>query len=495
MAAGAYPFSRPVPAAAGERARHAGRPLPVRRLRRAAAADRVGPGGGSAAGPAGRPDAVGGERGDDPRPGPVRRLHPRGVDGWASSTRSSSTRAGRARRWCWARPPGASRTSPATGWWSRRRRASRGRCRSGTATTWAGRWSWAGPSGPSCGRSTTGPTRAWPRTARWTPLAVKNLRAYLDEERSVTGGVLPTDRQIVVERFRDELGDWRVCLLSPFGGRVHAPWALAIEARVRDRLGLEVQTMWSDDGIVVRLPEADEAPPARHGGRRPRRGRGAGGGRAGQLGPVRVPVPGERGPGPAAAPAPAGPAHAAVADAAAVGRPAGGGVEARRVPHPAGDVPGVPARRVRPARADRDPGRDPVADGAAGVGGDGLPVALRLVAGLRLRGQLPLRRRRPPGRAPGPGADPRPGDAGRPAGGGGAAGAGRPGGAGRAGGPAPVLSTSGTGPGRPTRRPTCCGGWATSPGRSCGPGRRPTSPTRCCATGGRWSCGSAASPG
>jgi len=92
-------------------------------------------------------------------------------------------------------------------------------------------------------------------------LAVKNLRAYLEEERSVTGGVLPTDRQIVVERFRDELGDWRVCLLSPFGGRVHAPWALAIEARVRDRLGLEVQTMWSDDGIVVRLPEADEAPP------------------------------------------------------------------------------------------------------------------------------------------------------------------------------------------------------------------------------------------
>jgi ATP-dependent Lhr-like helicase len=92
-------------------------------------------------------------------------------------------------------------------------------------------------------------------------LAVKNLRAYLTEERSVTGRVLPTDRQIVVERFRDELGDWRVCLLSPFGGRVHAPWALAIEARVRDRLGLEVQTMWSDDGIVVRLPEADDAPP------------------------------------------------------------------------------------------------------------------------------------------------------------------------------------------------------------------------------------------
>jgi ATP-dependent Lhr-like helicase len=91
--------------------------------------------------------------------------------------------------------------------------------------------------------------------------AVSNLRAYLDDEAAATGGVLPTDRQIVVERFRDELGDWRVCVLSPFGARVHAPWALGIEARIRDRLGFEVQCIWSDDGIVVRLPEADEAPP------------------------------------------------------------------------------------------------------------------------------------------------------------------------------------------------------------------------------------------
>src|SRR5438270_2225944 len=90
--------------------------------------------------------------------------------------------------------------------------------------------------------------------------AVRNLRAYLAEEREVTGG-LPTDRQIVVERFRDELGDWRVCVLTPFGGRVHAPWAIAIEAKIQSRLGLEVQTMWSDEGIVVRLPEADESPP------------------------------------------------------------------------------------------------------------------------------------------------------------------------------------------------------------------------------------------
>ncbi|HVL05137.1 MAG TPA: DEAD/DEAH box helicase [Acidimicrobiales bacterium] len=93
------------------------------------------------------------------------------------------------------------------------------------------------------------------------PLALSNLRSYLAEERQATGGVLPTDRQIVVERFRDDLGDWRICALSPLGGRVHAPWALAIEARARDRLDIEVQTMWSDEGIVVRLPEADESPP------------------------------------------------------------------------------------------------------------------------------------------------------------------------------------------------------------------------------------------
>ncbi|MDQ2941933.1 MAG: DEAD/DEAH box helicase, partial [Chloroflexota bacterium] len=88
--------------------------------------------------------------------------------------------------------------------------------------------------------------------------AAANLVAYLGEQREATGS-LPTDRTIVIERFRDELGDWRVCLLSPFGGRVHAPWSMAIEARLRQR-GLEVQTIWSDDGIAVRLPEADQAP-------------------------------------------------------------------------------------------------------------------------------------------------------------------------------------------------------------------------------------------
>ncbi|MEX2552070.1 MAG: crosslink repair DNA glycosylase YcaQ family protein, partial [Actinomycetota bacterium] len=90
--------------------------------------------------------------------------------------------------------------------------------------------------------------------------AAGNLTKYLAEQIEATGH-LPTDRTIVLERFRDELGDWRLVVHSPFGARVHAPWALAIEGQVRSRLGLEVQTMHTDDGIVVRLPEADEAPP------------------------------------------------------------------------------------------------------------------------------------------------------------------------------------------------------------------------------------------
>src|SRR5829696_5888576 len=87
-------------------------------------------------------------------------------------------------------------------------------------------------------------------------LAATNLVAYLDEEREAAGA-LPTDRRLVVERFRDELGDWRLVILSPYGGRVHAPLTLAIESRLRERLGIEAQTIWSDDGIAVRLPEGE----------------------------------------------------------------------------------------------------------------------------------------------------------------------------------------------------------------------------------------------
>jgi ATP-dependent Lhr-like helicase len=93
--------------------------------------------------------------------------------------------------------------------------------------------------------------------------AAENLLAFLREQEQATGAV-PSDRTVVVERFRDEIGDWRVCVLTPFGARVHAPWAMAIQARLRDSLGLHAQALWSDDGIAVHLPDADAPPPTEH---------------------------------------------------------------------------------------------------------------------------------------------------------------------------------------------------------------------------------------
>jgi ATP-dependent helicase Lhr and Lhr-like helicase len=83
-----------------------------------------------------------------------------------------------------------------------------------------------------------------------------NLLEYLREQQAATQ-VLPSDRTIVLERFRDEIGDWRLCVLSPYGGRVHAAWGLAISARFRERFGIDGEALWSDDGIVVRLPDVD----------------------------------------------------------------------------------------------------------------------------------------------------------------------------------------------------------------------------------------------
>lgn len=87
-----------------------------------------------------------------------------------------------------------------------------------------------------------------------------NLMAHLSEQREATG-TLPTDRTLTVERGRDEVGDWRVILHSPYGMKVHAPWALAINARIRERLGVEGSAVASDDGIIVRIPDADAEPP------------------------------------------------------------------------------------------------------------------------------------------------------------------------------------------------------------------------------------------
>ncbi len=92
-------------------------------------------------------------------------------------------------------------------------------------------------------------------------LAASNLLEYLHEQQAATG-VVPSDRTIVIERFRDEIGDWRLCVLSPFGGRIHAAWGLALSARIRERYGLESDAIWSDDGIIVHLPDTDEPPAA-----------------------------------------------------------------------------------------------------------------------------------------------------------------------------------------------------------------------------------------
>ena len=101
-------------------------------------------------------------------------------------------------------------------------------------------------------RSRRRPTPTGPRSAcaagGLDERAVNNLVAFVDEQKEATGHV-PTDTTLVVERFRDELGDWRVILHSPYGMPVHAPWALAVGARIRERLGVDGAAMAGDDGI------------------------------------------------------------------------------------------------------------------------------------------------------------------------------------------------------------------------------------------------------
>jgi ATP-dependent Lhr-like helicase len=91
------------------------------------------------------------------------------------------------------------------------------------------------------------------------PGAAENLMQFLADQEAATGAV-PDDRTIVIERCKDELGDWRVCVLTPFGSRIHIPWAMAVSARIRAAGGPEVETLWSDDGFIVRFPDTDEPP-------------------------------------------------------------------------------------------------------------------------------------------------------------------------------------------------------------------------------------------
>jgi ATP-dependent Lhr-like helicase len=93
------------------------------------------------------------------------------------------------------------------------------------------------------------------------PGAAENLMQFLADQADATGSV-PDDKTIVIERCKDELGDWRVCVLTPFGSRIHIPWAMAVSARIRAAGGPEVETLWGDDGFVLRFPDTDEPPDA-----------------------------------------------------------------------------------------------------------------------------------------------------------------------------------------------------------------------------------------
>ena len=187
---------------------------------------------------------------------------PNGLRASASWTRKWCSRRRSARRSRSARRHGGSRRSRTTACSCRRRPASRARCRSGTAIRQDGRSNSVTPSASWCAsfdrcRAMAAVDRLVRRHAL-EPAAAEILLRYLDDQ-AASGGV-PDDRTIVIERSRDDLGDWRVCLLSPLGSRIHAPWAMAASAEIRRRTGADVHVMWGDEGFVVRFPATDEPP-------------------------------------------------------------------------------------------------------------------------------------------------------------------------------------------------------------------------------------------
>ena len=404
---------QPDPPGARGGAGHAGRPLPQRGVRRAAAPAGLGPhhrecctAGRAASGwpspTAGRSPTAACSACSWPA---ASGIVPAGTPGGsASSTRRWSTSRGSATCSCSARAPGGSRTSPPTRCWSRPRPGSRAGCRSGTATRRAARPSSAGPSAQYCRELGAASEQAATDRLRrdgLDELAAANLISYLTAQREATG-YLPDDKTLVMERFRDELGDWRLVLHSPYGARVHAPWALAIAARLRERYqGMDVQALHTDDGIVIRVPDADDPPPAGIAALDPEEVEQLVTAELGLVRAVRVQVPGVRGPGAAAAQAAAGAADPAVAAAAALGAAAVGGEPVRHVPDRARDGPRVPAGRVRRARPDRPHARPRRAPGPAGRGGDtrarprsARSLLFRYVGAFMYEGDAPLAERR-----------------------------------------------------------------------------------------------------
>ena len=296
--------------------------------------------------------------------------------------------------------------------------------------------------------------------------AAENLVAYLREQQAATR-VVPSDETIVVERFRDEIGDWRLCVLSPFGGRVHAAWGLALAAKIRAERDLEADAIWSDDGIVIHLPDADEPPPADLVLIEPDELEDLVVGELSGLGPVRRPLPRERLPLAADPPRLPRQAHAALAAAAEGAEPARGGAGLPPLPGHPRDLPRVPARRARPALARRAAARPALAPAQPGRGRDADRLALRLLAALRLRRHLHVRGGHAERRAARGGAGARPRPAARAARPGGAARADRPRGAGGGRGAAPAPHRGRAGRATATRCSRCCATSATSTAAEC----------------------------
>ena len=258
-------------------------------------------------------------------------------------------------------------------------------------------------------------------STRWTSRPRRTCSRSSDDQQDATGAV-PSDRTVVVERFRDEIGDWRMCVLTPFGARVHAPWSMAIGVQLRDALGLEVQSLWSDDGIAIHLPDADAPPPTEELLIDPTEIEDLVMSELGLDRALRLSLPRERGPGAPDPAAETGGADAALAAAPQGAGPAPGRSEVRLVPGDPGDVPRVPAGRLRPACAQAAAQRAQDAAARPRRRRDRHRLSVLDLAPLRLRRELHVRGRHAAGGAPRTGAVPRP----RPA-----QGAARPGGAAR----------------------------------------------------------------
>ena len=221
------------------------------------------------------------------------------------------------------------------------------------------------------------------------PNAAENLLQFLADQEAATGQV-PDDRTIVIERFRDELGDWRVCVLTPFGSRIHIPWAMAVSARIRAAGGPEVETLWGDDGFVLRFPDTDEPPDpdwflveSAEAMRLVLRQLGSTALFAGRFREA-------AGRALAAAAPPRRSALAALAASQALLRSAQRRLALSLVSAAARGLSRVPARRLRHARAHRNPARHRAAPAPRPRRRNPQALALRRLAALQLCRQLPL---------------------------------------------------------------------------------------------------------